>query len=708
MEKKDVVIKYKNYIYLLGIVIACLCCVYKLWRFDITSMPLNYTQDGMFSLALMKLIAEDRGLGYVSDCLAGGFGFQMYDFNTAAVLLNIIKKIIAVLIPNYILAHNIYYFSGFVFVAWTSYYVLTKMDVDEMVAVVLAVLYTFMPYHLERGEAHINLGFYVFVPFVAYYARKFMMENENLPIKEHLIFAVSMLCIGMTGVYYAFFGCFFYAFTILYNVLHKRLSKNGIMGCIYIIIGGIIGGMPSLIYWMLNGKADSVGRTGADIATYSLQIPRLLLPITNHRIGAFAQIKEIYNLQYGYNETDNAALGIFYAITFVILLIVLIKKSELSDKLQEIAILNFAAIIYGVSGGFILIQGMVFTAIRCTNRISVYIGFFCCMALGIILTLLLQKVEQESRLKNIPYKSQIILAIILIIGLLDQTRANYLPDGDDTVESMMAEDEAFIDSIEELEEDGTMIYQLPYEQFPEAGTIENMVDYSHFVGFLYSDTLTWSYGSYRNTGGDVVNKKISVGCETTEMIENMIVSGYEGVFINTYGYAEEELLELRASMTEILEQEPLESQNGKYLYYSLADYIGKRDTMNDAETKARIYTGLEFKEGCFDEETNGVEYWRWMGKESEIKLYNYFDTPVSGIIEFSTKALCVDDLVITINEEEYIVPLNSECEIEIELQPGDNIMCLSTEADSFMVDGDSRRICYQFFNYKLDCNLENR
>ena len=44
-----------------------------------------------------------------------------------------------------------------------------------------------------------------------------------------------------------------------------------------------------------------------------------------------------------------------------------------------------------------------------------------------------------------------------------------------------------------------LVFQLPAPPFPEAGTVATMTDYEHFLPYLTSDNLRFSYGALRGT-----------------------------------------------------------------------------------------------------------------------------------------------------------------------------------------------------------------
>ena len=111
-----------------------------------------------------------------------------------------------------------------------------------------------------------------------------------------------------------------------------------------------------------------------------------------------------------------------------------------------------------------------------------------------------------------------------------------------------------------------MIYQLPFSEFPEAAVINNMDDYSHLLGYIYTDTLKWSYGGMkgRNIAAQALN--IDGGMSET-FIKGIRDAGFSGLYIDTFGY-EDNGASIIEYYKELLEQEPLCTEDGRlYFFY---------------------------------------------------------------------------------------------------------------------------------------------
>src|SRR5205823_8165394 len=127
------------------------------------------------------------------------------------------------------------------------------------------------------------------------------------------------------------------------------------------------------------------------------------------------------------------------------------------------------------------------------NRISVFIGFYALVTVGLGLDWLVR------RSRPFPRKSLAVsgAAIVLVAaGVLDQTSSAIVPDSRDTA-AAWSSDDVFVHRIERTLGPGGAVFELPYLPFPE-GELSvppyGMVDYDPFRGFLHSKDLSWSYG----------------------------------------------------------------------------------------------------------------------------------------------------------------------------------------------------------------------
>ena len=552
------------------LIFAGLIYVYQLWRVDIINTPLACSEDGVWELASHKIISEGSKMNYTTERLGAPIGYVTKDFMNVSYLPKLWMNIWACFTDNYILSFNLGYLSGYVLIAVITFLVLSQLGVCPEVSTISAVLYSFLPYHILRGQIHLALSFYVIVPIAVYYILK-LMGNEKYSINRKSIglWIIAMILSGMDGIYYAFFSCFFLCVAIFYNVLNKAPWKK-IIGCIFsiglICIGVLLSVIPNLIYWYENGiNRSAVGRQSSEVTFYALRLAQLILPVTNHRIEFLERIKAAYNRVIIITESDWATLGLCFTVGFILLLIHAFRAHNEKEEsiFTKLSVLTYCGLAYATIGGFIEIQAVIFSLIRCANRISVFIAFFACISFSIVVEKALSYFKGQKS-----YVIYIVLFLILCIGIYDQTPKN---DSECYSTFYDSDTKAFVAEIEATDPEA-MILQLPNVSFPENGMVNEMKDYAHFVGYLYSDKLRWSYGAMKGREGSVLLNNLC-SLSTEEMVKQAAEIGFDGIYIDRYGYKSDEAEILESTIYEITKQEPIVSANNRYVYFSLGQYI---------------------------------------------------------------------------------------------------------------------------------------
>ncbi|MCD7842539.1 MAG: hypothetical protein LUG56_08745 [Lachnospiraceae bacterium] len=693
--------------YLLVILISSAAAffAYRLWRINLFETPIDYYNDALPGLVNIRLMMENGGLGYTSDRLGAPFGYATFDFLQNDYIPQLLTKLLTLFTSNWILVFNLTNLLSFPIVACVALCVLRKLDVEPRVAVVMAVLFSCSPFHYYRAFRHGSFALCVSIPVAVYYILRLMRGEAILEAKNHYLnrnnfgYVLAMILLGVCGVYYAFFTCFFLCVAGVYILIReKKLSrlKETVLSIVLIVCTTVIGYLPTILYRMKNGANTAVAvRTAAESELYSLKLSQLLLPVSNHCISFLASLKDFFNTSFSVNgnENDSVTLGLIFAVGFLLLLLSFFRKrSKVSSEvcyIQELACLNLSALLYASSGGLILVQALFFTQIRCGNRISVFISFFSCVCVGLLLSRLLK----QKKVSRVPSGMiSLGLAVLLAVGILDQTATGLARDYEE-ISSQVQSDRAFVEAIEDMEEEGSMILQLPIVRYPEAGTVNEMKDYSHFVGFLYSDTLRWSYGvMYGRDGYDVLDDLKAEDLTAEELVLTAASMGYTGIYIDEDGYTEEELILLEEGLEELLDEAPLVSEKEDKLYFSLTAYISQNEIGTD-------YLSLIYTDGIYGEEGSGDSSWNWMEEEGTIRIYNWSDQErhitltltISSPWEGEYSFLLTDGE--TGEESEYMITQGeNSCELDITLEPGYNTLPFATDAPAVETQSDPRNM----------------
>jgi hypothetical protein len=146
-----------------AIVAPLLTVIYRLW--DVRwHVPFVYEGDGLTTAAYTKALME-RTWYFTSPRLAAPFGSDWRDFPLGGENLHwLALKTLGLVSGDYAFAENAYFFLSFFAIALTTYFVARYLSLSKPVALVVGVLYAFLPYHAYRNVGHLARGVYYILP----------------------------------------------------------------------------------------------------------------------------------------------------------------------------------------------------------------------------------------------------------------------------------------------------------------------------------------------------------------------------------------------------------------------------------------------------------------------------------------------------------------------------------------------------------------
>jgi phosphoglycerol transferase len=413
-------------LYPLAIVLSLLILslVIKLWQADL-AVPFVYGADAVFSSALIKGII-DNGWILHNSFLGAPFASSMYDFPTSDnVIIFVLVKFISLFTSNFAIILNLVYILTYILTPVTTLYVLRKFGVSKINSLIFGLLYTFLSYHLYRGEGHFFLSIYFQVPLIIMVTLQLHSDDDFLLNKsssqefkkiilnkKSIIAVLICLLVSGTGVYYAFFGCFFLLLAGISASLAKKKATilfSSMLLVAVIVFGLLINYSPNFALWNQYGvNAEVKHKNPVQSEIYGLKITQLLLPVSGHHINYLANNKAKYNTYAPLvNENDSVSLGIVGSVGFVFLiaykLFVRVKdpKYELYKILSN---LNLAGVLLATIGGFGTLFALIFLPeIRAYNRIVVYIAFFSLFTFALLIDEATKRFDFVKKYKYLKY-----------------------------------------------------------------------------------------------------------------------------------------------------------------------------------------------------------------------------------------------------------------------------------------------------------------
>jgi phosphoglycerol transferase len=636
--------------------------------------------------------------------------------NSAAVII----AVIGVFAKDPFLVLNIFYLLTFPLVTISALYVLRQLNLSYATALFGSLLYTFLPYHFRRGEGHLFLSAYYFVPLVVlvllWVASDQLTDGRgrlglNLRSRKFVLSIVFCVLVGSNAVYYPFFACFLLLIAGLSAALLKRRLQP--LGAAVLLIAvtfgvGLVNHAPTIIHHYKYGDAGITHRGLAEPETYSLKISQLLLPISGHRFLPFNQLKHFYNEHTQVTEGDGASLGLIGSIGFLALLAQLcLRRSERNALISDLSVLNIFAVLLATIGGFgSMFALLVSPAIRSYNRISVFIAFFSLTAIVLGLDWVYINRVKSGSARIVFY---VVLAVLLIVAVLDQSSRNYIPRYAE-IKSEFQSDDQFINGVDSALPKDAMVFQLPYVPFPEHPPFQRMFDYDHLRGYLHSQHLRWSYGTMKNRLGDLWLKQISA-LPVEQMIESLAFAGFSGIYVDRNGYTQDEATALEAQLRSTLQVGPVASENGRLVFFKTTDYTSRlRQKYSESDWSAKETLTLhpvmvDWGGGFSGLESLPEKTWRWSSGEGELRFHNTSQRArlvrlemsfVTGYDEFadvSISGLVSDHLKVNINPVFYTKTVT--------VPPGESSIKFTCNGRRVDAPIDPRVLVFRIENFKM-------
>lgn len=581
-DKKSMIIILQEVGCCLFIVITIGIVIYQilgLSNLQIDRYPMMYQEgDSVTGMAAVKSMYEN-GWIYRNPYLGAPGIQENYDAMTMELFYSLIEQVMVKINGNWILTYNLLYLMGYFLVGLTAYYSLRRLDIRKFIAAPSAVIYAFLPYHQMRGTSHMYLGLYFMVPISILFLYRLMngelifnKGNRGWVTPHNLLCVAALMIMSLTGVYYTFFTCFFLCVVILYSIMNRRKGdqiKQALIS-LGVIVGTIIcSAIPNFIYWHNNGRSTALNTKGPEGAElYALKIIQLIIPRPGHRLTFFDKVNHFYQVVFPMVNEDNrtASLGIIMSIGFVILCLALFAGNRISEKsLVKIgSIFNISALLFGTVGGFAVIIAFFSGALRCYNRFSVFIAMFSLIAVDEIIQTVWDK--WFSRKKWMVVLLGVGMLFLMYCGIYDQTIPQD-PGMYDQYAAQYERDEAFVKTIEGMEAQGAMIYQMPYMKYPENGSVNQMPDYAHMSAYLHSSSLRWSYGAAQGRDADDWQKSLNE-MSLREQVAAIRSAGFAGIYIDWRAYLPDEKSAFEKILAEEMGAEPIVNSNGTKAYYS--------------------------------------------------------------------------------------------------------------------------------------------
>ncbi|MGH9768724.1 MAG: hypothetical protein ACREAB_14940, partial [Blastocatellia bacterium] len=402
---------------LIGYAVAlALCLLILVWAMDLRHahfrIPFTYQGDAMFYHLVVKDMI-DHGSYPESASLGAPDRLDMRDAPTSDNNLHLaLLKLMTLVTSHYPLVLNFFFLLSFPLTVVITLFVLRLFDISWGVAIFTSLLYTFLPFHFARGQHHLFLSAYYFIPPVVMVSLwvcrgELSLSTEKTGAKTgrwraiwrnpKLLFSLILcLLVGSAGYYYAFFSCFFLMVAGALAALRGKDARALLMPAFLVALIFTVTAInlaPSMTRFSDQGGVHFVRRMAGEADVYGLRIAQLILPVRWHRVEWLSEMKIDYNMRPLINENDDASLGVIGSLGFLGLLWWLFFRKPEIQRLgadgvkglySHLSLLTGAALLLGTVGGFgSLVAFFGLPQIRAYNRISIFIAFFALLAVAL-------------------------------------------------------------------------------------------------------------------------------------------------------------------------------------------------------------------------------------------------------------------------------------------------------------------------------------
>jgi len=556
-------------------------------------VPLGYTSDALGWAGVETKTTLDTGWYLINGSLGLPGRLDMRGFPQSDTLHFLAIKAIGVFARGWPLTVNLYYLLAFPLTALLALWSLRQFGVSPPLAVVLAVLYAFLPFRLLRGIAHIWLAYWMVPPGLVVADRllrgRFPVDGGvRAMVRSPGFVGSAVICVllPMSGVYWGYFGALMLLFAGCVAAVRSRRFRALLPSLVLsgLILVSAVASITPTILQKLEGDAPTgmVQRSARMAEVYGMKVDQLLLPVDAHRIPLFARVKAAYHVglqrtgPFMDNEGTTSSLGVIGSVGFVTALGVFVlgrrrrrpKADPGPSGLHELGQMQLFAVLLGTVGGLGAVLAIaVLPEIRSYNRVSILIGFLAFVAIGLLVQAAAGRVK-DARARSAWIAGAAVL--LLAVGLLDQIPAD-MGARFAAPAKAWATDVAYFARVQRALPVGSKVFQMPYMPFPEpGGPIGGMDDYEHMRGFLHTTGLKWSYGAPKGGPADALQAGLS-NAPASVLAAQVAREGFGAVYIDRRGYdgQEQRLADVEAALSAAAVTPPVISDDGTIAVYRL-------------------------------------------------------------------------------------------------------------------------------------------
>jgi hypothetical protein len=496
----------------------------------------------------------------------------------------------------------LYFFVGFPLAALTMYWLARTEQLSVSASVLVGVLFSVLPGHQTRA-AHLFLAAYWVVPLGVWLALRVFRGRPVFRADERdgwaagrprlwaLRSALIVTAVALGGIYYAVFSLIVITCALLLRLVARYRRQELYRGLA--VIGPIAAlAVTSLLVTRARTLDDvmlqePLQRSPAESEVFGGKIIDLILPWSEHRISALAEITQRYDsaTQPTY---EASALGLVAtvgcAVAIVAVLTALLHRTSRGGRETDLwtygVLTVIASAFYAKDGLGALFALAVTPDIRSWLRLYVVVALFGLLAVGRLVTDLHNR---RSRRLGV-----VACLALLVLGVADQTNPGAAPHYDEG-RLRLASLTGLTATLEARLPADCSVFQLPVVRFPGSAPVGKIKDYDMELPYLASSRLKWSYGAIG--GSASAEWQFRLPADPPALLDDLAAANFCAVVVDTGGY--DAPAPLLAQMTADLGPTIASSTDGRLLAFELRQRRASLvTTIGPEATEAKGFTVL--------------------------------------------------------------------------------------------------------------------
>ena len=316
---------------------------------------------------------------------------------------NIIMFLLVKISGNVWKGINCYYIATFFLISIAMYHFMSNLDIPASIAVGLAVLTAFLPFHVDRGEGQMVTSNFFGVPlFLEMFYELIYCRRTDAHKKGYLILASFAAFIDIR---LSIMVCILFAILLIQRY-DKEVVLHAVKYLIPLFLFSIVVGIISPT--LKNINTETAKEEG-------MRILDLIEPIRYHVLARLSDIRFDYDISFlAHGESGLNSMGILFSIGFICMMLGIFFEWENDRRIAWMGMISFTVVIIaGVYG-----IGLVFEYFRIHitywNRMAIFIIVCSAATLGILLNNILQNLKEKFGKKAVSVAYIIVNMIYLL------------------------------------------------------------------------------------------------------------------------------------------------------------------------------------------------------------------------------------------------------------------------------------------------------